>query len=192
MTAVRLSIEQWTVGLLTEPSYTEGSASNTRRYSKEHFFGCEGFDPSSSHGLIVEENGREVSSTLLKACGGGTRVHSNSLAASGLCCFVAVGDYIASFEVPSLELAWSLKADIATCFGVYFHEPSGSLLVHGELAISRVDLAGNILWQFSGRDIFSEGFSVARDQVQAIDFNHERYVVDILSGTGGLESDPSR
>jgi hypothetical protein len=38
------------------------------------------------------------------------------------------------------------------------------------------------MWSAAGSDIFSEGFKLLRDQVQAVDFNQSVYCVDIATG----------
>jgi hypothetical protein len=45
-----------------------------------------------------------------------------------------------------------------------------------------VNLSGQIVWSTSGKDIFSEGFRIVDDHVEAIDFNHEVYRIDIATG----------
>jgi hypothetical protein len=54
------------------------------------------------------------------------------------------------------------------------------------LEIARVSLTGEIVWSAGGKDIFSEGFQIVGDYIEAIDFNHEVYRVDIATGRSKL------
>jgi hypothetical protein len=65
---------------------------------------------------------------------------------------------------------------------VYYSPQHHCLLSHGELEIARVSLSGDIIWRVSGKDIFSEGFQLVGDYVEAIDFNQEVYRFDITTG----------
>jgi hypothetical protein len=56
------------------------------------------------------------------------------------------------------------------------------LISHGELEISRVSLAGEVAWSFAGADIFSEGFALQPDSIEAVDFNRTVYRMDIVTG----------
>ena len=101
-------------------------------------------------------------------------------------CFVGVGDMLCSLSLPSLDLSWATKVDSATCFGVYYSPQHDCLLSHGELEVARVSLTGEIVWSAGGKDIFSEGFQIVGDYIEAIDFNHEVYRVDIATGRSKL------
>ena len=41
---------------------------------------------------------------------------------------------------------------------------------------------GNILWSTSAKDIFTEGFRLGDDNVEATDFNNEIYLINIDNG----------
>jgi hypothetical protein len=101
---------------------------------------------------------------------------------------------LCSLSLPNLDLKWSIKVDSATCFGVYYSSKHDCLLSHGECEVARVSLRGEIVWSAGGKDIFSEGFQIVGDCVEAIDFNHEVYRIDIATGRcaliqGGLTTD---
>jgi hypothetical protein len=89
---------------------------------------------------------------------------------------------LCSLSLPTLDLGWATKVDGATCFGVYYSPQHDCLLSHGEIEVARVNLSGEIVWSASGKDIFSEGFRVLDDEVEAVDFNHEVYRIDIVTG----------
>ena len=64
-----------------------------------------------------------------------------------------------------------------------YHLPEHDCLIsHGELEIARVSLDGDIVWSESGKDIFSEGFRLVGDFVEAVDFNHKVYRFNIATG----------
>jgi hypothetical protein len=173
-----------TLTLLKEPTYTAGSADNARDYEREYDF-ARGNRPSSVHGLICREPDGGEHSCVLLAGGGADGVHEHSAVIADGRCFVAVGHVICSLSLPALDLGWVTKVDEVTCFGVYYSPEYDSLLSHGELEVARVSLAGEVVWSAGGRDIFTEGFRVVGDYVEAIDFAGRVYRFEI--GTGRSE-----
>ncbi|WP_426344354.1 hypothetical protein ACN9MU_07255 [Pseudoduganella sp. R-32] len=159
-----------TIEIINEPRYSFGSSDNARRYSVELDLSGD-YRPSSAHGVMID--GDPVA--VIGAGGGATGVHSNTLLEINGCAYVAVGPYIVCFGTAPFEFHWSLEADSATCFGLYYHKPTGSLISHGELEIARFNSSGKVLWSASGADIFTEGFSLQRDHIEVVDFNGEVY-----------------
>ena len=58
-----------------------------------------------------------------------------------------------------------------------------SYIVHGELAISRINRNGNIMWRKSGADIFTtpEGidtFIIAKDYILATDWGYKKHKIN--------------
>lgn len=142
----------------------------------------EKYRASSWHHVTVTEDGQDVRVCLLLGGGGASGVHSGSAVCVGDRCYVAVGDSVCALSVPSLNLVWRTKVDSATCFGVYHLPEFDCLISHGELEITRLDLAGQVAWQTSGRDIFSEGFAMRGGFVEATDFYKSTYCIDIATG----------
>jgi hypothetical protein len=97
--------------------------------------------------------------------------------------YLAVGDHLAclSLEFP-YRLVWSTRVDTATCFGVYWDSQRAALISHGELEIARLSLHGDLVCQASGADIFSEGFRLLPDYIEAVDFNRTIYRFDYVTG----------
>jgi hypothetical protein len=58
------------------------------------------------------------------------------------------------------------------------------LLSHAELEIARVSLFGKVMWKSGGEDIFTGGFKVFPDYVEAVDFNQTAYHIEIETGAG--------
>jgi hypothetical protein len=173
------------VTLLDDPTYTPGSADNVRQYDREYCLVKE-YRPSSQCGLVCTQSAGATHSCILLAGGGASRVHEHSAVIVEGTCFVGVGDIVCSLSLPTLELSWATKVDGATCFGVYYCPQHDCLLSHGELEISRLSLRGDLVWSTGGRDIFSEGFRIIGDHVEAIDFYHGLYRIDIATGQSEL------
>lgn len=150
-------------------------------YSREFRFQME-VRPSSCHGVVCSDNAGFNASVLLYAGGGASGVHHRSLCILGGQCFVAIGPYVVSLSLPTLEILWSTEVDSATCFGVHPTLDGRALISHGELEVSRVAPSGEILWTAGGADVFSEGMVVTKTEVQVEDFNHDRYVFDVETG----------
>ncbi|MNJ40113.1 hypothetical protein D3C77_349990 [compost metagenome] len=167
-------------GLITvadEPTYSFNSADNARSYAFEILLTDDSI--SSIHGVRL--NGDFI--VVVGAGGGGSTVHAHSALIIDDRLLMAVGDHVACISlVHPYRLLWSLRVDIATCFGLYWQNQQRALISHGELVISRLSTDGRLIWQASGADIFSEGFGLLPDHVKAVDFNQSVYRFDYATG----------
>jgi hypothetical protein len=182
---VELESGSFALTLFDDPTYTQASTDNVRQYDREYCL-VEGYRPVSQYGLVCRQSEGATHSCILLAGGGASRVHDHSAIIVNGACFVGVGDMLCSLSLPSLDLRWARKVDTATCFGVYYSPRHDCLLSHGELEIARLSLSGEIVWSAGGRDIFSEGFRIMGDHVEAIDFYHGVYHIDIVTGQSEL------
>lgn len=165
------------IEIVDEPTYSFGSADNTRRYDQEIRLadGC----ISSIHGVHL--NGDGV--VIVGAGGGCSAVHKHSASIVDDRLYLAVGDSVACLSLEfGPKLLWSAQTDMATCFGVYWVERQRALFSHGELEITRLSTDGVIVWQTSGADIFSEGFRLFPDYIETVDFNQAVYWLDYATG----------
>jgi hypothetical protein len=175
--------DKWTVLMIDEPTYTFGSADNVRTYEHEYDLASPSHHPASKHGIIAG-----AVSAVIGAGGGCSAVHKHSLVIVGDHCFVAVGDYVCCLKLPELTLVWQRAVDSATCFGLFYSAKQQALISHGECEISRLSLDGKVVWATGGKDIFSEGFQLLEDHVEAIDFNGDKYRIEMASGQSQIVS----
>lgn len=98
----------------------------------------------------------------------------------------AIGPYVCSYSLSKFSLNWHLEVDEATCFGIHYSESKDAYISHGETTIARFDLSGRLVWQESGRDIFSEGFRLTPSFIEAIDFDENIYQFDYATGESKL------
>ena len=95
---------------------------------------------------------------------------------------VACGYEVFCVLLPTLELLWHTQVDMATCFQIVAYQED--YITHGEVEISRLNKQGEILWQFSGKDIFvspterTSAFKMTPQGIDLIDFNYEEYHID--------------
>ena len=95
---------------------------------------------------------------------------------------VASGNIVFCVLLPSLELLWHTQVDMATCFEIAPYQDD--YITHGEVEISRLNRQGQILWQFSGKDIFvapierTPSFTLTPKGIELVDFNYESYFID--------------
>ena len=139
------------------------------------------FKPSTRTLVTVFENEQTKATVLLQAASGATSVSDDSTLTIGNQLITRCCNYLFSLSIPELKLNWLTKADDATCFSLLPYEDD--LIVHGEVSISRIDASGNILWQFTGHDIFlsldgTSTFDMYPDYIELTDFNGHRYQVD--------------
>ena len=165
------------VAIVDEPTYSFMSQDNVRSYPHELRLSNESL--TSIHGL--ELDGHRL--LVIGATGGRSTVHAHSAVAIDDKLYLAVGNQVACLSMASpFELAWSTQVDSATCFGVYWAPERAALISHGELAIVRLSLHGDLIWQASGNDMFSDGFRLLPDCVEAVDFGRRVYRFDYGGG----------
>ena len=183
LTCATMSIQLLTpyglVRIFDEPTYHVGSRDNAREYQR--YVSLADNLPTSVHG--VEINGSLI--CAIGAAGGCSAVHQRSVAVASDRMVVAVGDHVACLSLNASQayaLLWATCVDDATCFGVYWDERRQAIFSHGELQIMRLTADGVQVWSASGADVFSEGFSLHEDYVEAVDFNHRVYRFDYELG----------
>jgi hypothetical protein len=168
------------VELLNERAYTFDSADNARKYRFARNF-AQDSRPSSIHGIVLDGEPLAV----FGAGGGASGVHECSLAYVPNSLYLAVGDSVVCVELQPFLFKWVLKTDLATCFGVHFEERKEAFISHGELEIVRFSADGNILWSASGADIFTGGFLLKPEFIEAVDWNGRVYRFKYGDGSEG-------
>jgi hypothetical protein len=182
MTIISIDSEAGDIRIFDDDTYTPGSADNSRSYDLEHFSEGPRDECHSMHGIEVETPaGRKYSAILLNMSGGATGVHGHSAVSNESRLFVCCGDNVFCLSLPTLSLEWCTEVDLATCFGI--HEIHEKLIVRGELSVSRLSHDGEVVWQFSGRDMFvtpdgSENFRLLSDHIEVKDWNSDVYYID--------------
>jgi len=174
-----LNHNQYIVSIQDES--TSAPPSHTHR---RYRLGDEDLPVTSAHSVRYGE----LHSCLLIAPGGGTRVHSHSALLHDGRCLVAVSSFLVCLRLPDLSLLWHIQADPSTCFGVYHLPQYQSYLSHGELEIARISYDGAMVWSSSGKDIFTNELALHDAYVEVLDFNNERYHIDLSTGQSTIIS----
>jgi hypothetical protein len=178
-----LQNDRYLLRIRDEPLYTARSTDNKYVFDREYFLGDY---MTSKHGVECQTTDGVKASCILFAGGGGSTVHDYSAILLEDRCLVAVGNSIVAIQLPKLDLIWHSVVDMATCFGVYYSHKHQCIISHGECEITRLSESGKIVWSYSGRDIFSEGFILHEDIIEVRDFNNDNYLIDIHLGEGWL------
>lgn len=182
MNVLRLDHNEYIVHIKNETinSYSDIALSAAyRSYHLRYFLG-EMRDVSTVHSVHCGEP--TLNSCLLLASDGQTTVHANSGLLHNDRCLVAVSSSLVCLQLPDLNIVWQTKVDAATCFGIYHLPHYDSYLSHGELTIARIAYDGDIVWACGGKDIFTDGVNIYEDYIDAVDFNNEKYRIDLLTG----------
>lgn len=93
------------------------------------------------------------------------------------------GKYVCKWHITQAVLEWCIELDFASCFTIQFLDNENSILVSGELELSKINLNGNIKWQYSGSDIFVTqdgkfGAKVIEDKIYIMDWNEILHILD--------------
>ncbi len=97
---------------------------------------------------------------------------------------MTIGNQIFSLVIPTLALRWSTQLATDACRGLYLSPDNTGFIHHGDFAITKVDFTGEVIWTVRaiGLDVFSEDFRIFPDRVEADDYNHRTYGINLLSG----------
>jgi hypothetical protein len=165
------------VEIIDEPEINDPSVN----YSTRYLLG-EVYQNSPQYGIHLKSPRGEHNSCLVLADGGSTSVHEHSAVIHQQNLYIAIGNMLCCFDLPSLNLRWHCKVDDSMCYAVYLTPDGYSLLTHGELTINRVGFTGQVSWHVSGKDIFLEPFTLRSDCIEVVDFNQEKYEIKIDDG----------
>ncbi|MCB9045040.1 MAG: hypothetical protein H6550_02755 [Chitinophagales bacterium] len=135
--------------------------------------------------LVITCNASEgnmISKAVINAAGAILEPHKDRMITEDKSIVICVGGDICCLSIPNLDLEWRVLADEACCFSI--QRFSNGYIVHGELAITHISLKGEIIWQFSARDIFvtyqpvENGFVIENDIIKVTDWQGFEYHLD--------------
>lgn len=149
------------------------------------------YKSSSQHAVIVYDGEKKVSSAIIVAAAGATSVSEDSTLICNNLLLVRCSNIIVSLTIPQLELIWMTAVDLITCFSMHVYQ--NTLVTHGELTVCRIDLSGNILWEFGAGDILlridgDNCFNMNTNSISLQNFNGDKYEIDY---DGKLLTNPS-
>ncbi|MFC0605243.1 hypothetical protein [Winogradskyella pulchriflava] len=136
------------------------------------------FKPSSKYGIRIIDKGIEKCSALLLESGGATGIFENSFLIKNDRIYICCSNQIYSLNLTDLSVNWRNSYDWATCFGI--HEFKNDFIIHGETQVSRINENGEIVWDFSARDIFvnpdgKTEFKIIENRIELIDWQGYKY-----------------
>ena len=124
----------------------------------------------------------EIKSIVLTAGGSVSSLWEKSELLDGDRLLITCGNEVYCLLLPTIEVCWHTQVDMATCFEIVPYQDD--YITHGEVEISRLNRQGEILWQFSGKDIFVSptecipSFTLTPKGIELIDFNYGSYLID--------------
>lgn len=177
----RHQYKDFTIEVIDEPTYINGSEDNNFNYSKTYLADFEGQTPTSKHGIKIYRENQIIESCIVIGTGAATGVYQNSTLVDNDRLLICCCDSVFSLSLPNLELHWRTQADLATCFQIFLHQ--SDYIVHGELQITKLDKDGNKKWEFAGADIFvsidnEEVYTIESDGILLTDFAKTKYKID--------------
>ena len=178
---MKINYLQYHIEFLSDPAFSPDSVDNLYLYNKVYFNPKEYHFPSI-FGIKIIENDKLVESAVLGVRGGATEVHENSYILSKNRLYICCGNFVFCFSIPDLEIIWKVEVDKSTCFRIF--SVGDDFIINGEMAISRIDRNGNIIWQRGGRDLFvtndgTNHFSIKGNIISVKDFENNFYKFDL-------------
>lgn len=176
------------IEVFSDEMYTPDSADNLRKYDAEYYDNDLGYKDlyGPKIGVIVKEGEKTLKSAIIinnqigvKSVLGKTLIDNDNL-------ILIAGDSIFSLSLPELLLNWKRKCgDCVSC--ILLCRIRGGYIILGECSILKVNQSGEILWEFTGRDIFvtpdgSDIFEITSDYIVVKDWQNYIYKISISDG----------
>lgn len=175
-----IEYENFLIELIDDKFHTLNSVDNINTYGIAY---CQNMATqiNSKHGIKIIENETEICSAIVCSDGMSTTIHPTSYLIKNDVIFICCDRHVYTLDIPSLRLNWVIEFDPATCLEIYPFEKD--FIIHGELNISRGTIKGDIVWNFSARDIFvnlngHREFEISDGKIKVIDFENYEYVID--------------
>ena len=172
---------KYQIELSEESNYNKGSTDNKFQF-ENHYLDEEEYIFSTQIGIKVYKKENLISSAVICASGGASALHKKSQIADNDRIVICCSSQIFNLSIPGLILNWNIKADEATCFGIF--QLNQGFIIHGEIGISRISNDGKIIWQRSGADIFTtidnkeDDFKLTDKYIFATDWGNRKYQFD--------------
>lgn len=181
---MKISYENYEIEIREESNYTFNSTDNLRQFEKVYFEGKnheDRFYPNNKYSVIVYQDAEEISSAVICEIGGKTSITGKTFVIDGDKIWICIGDKVYCLTIPKLELVWCKKLDYVTVFSI--NKLENDFIIHGELEIKRITKSGEIVWYFSGRDIWinMEGkteLQIENDRIKLFDFESNEYNIN--------------
>jgi len=159
---------------------------NDNTFFERHYFATETEEERTFHtpqvAVYLYQSEEKIISVLLEGEGCTCGIGKENVLLDDDRLLVASGNIVFCILLPSLELLWHTQVDMATCFEIAPYQED--YITHGEVEISRLNRQGEILWQFSGKDILvspierTPSFTLTPEGIELVDFNYESYFID--------------
>lgn len=179
---LRLAAGELEVALWEDHTYTRGSADNVHAYARELAFVGGKRHEWRAVGVRVSEGGRPLSSGVVLLPVGCGEPGAHTILARPGTLYLPCGGEVAALDLPSLQVRWRTESDLACVNGLHEIPGEEALIVHGELAVARVEPDGRVAWERGGRDVFSGALRIVGDAVEVTDWNEDLYRFRLLDG----------
>ena len=165
------------IEIFEDKTYTHNSNDNINNYLFEYFSKQDEYY-SSKFGIIVKKNDKIISSAVISAHGGYTSLNDSNYIIEDNFIIICCGNTLFSLTLPELKLNWKIEIDEVTAFRI--EKMNNDYIIRGELAISRINKEGKIIWQKYGSDIFvtydeSFYFDIVDNNIFTISWDGRKY-----------------
>lgn len=186
MSTLRTSYNDFEILLLSETLYSADSIDNSKTYDQIHQDGrYDNYLYLTRHGIKIFKDDEQVNSALVVSNGGIAGINKTSSLIDNHKLLICCGHSVFCLTLPDLYLSWRTIGDSATCFEIFKHQ--NDFIIHSELEISKHDNAGQVIWSFSGDDIFTtvtgqNDFKIIEDIVHATNWENSVFEIDAKTG----------
>jgi hypothetical protein len=172
---ITLGYKDIAVKTFIDGTFTPNSTDNIQSYKHRFFEETEYM--SIYCGILLSSPEGVINSCILGRSGHGS-ISEGSCLIKNDHLFFCFTDSLYSLSLPQLQIVWQTKADDVACFTV--HDVVNDLITYGELQVCRININGEIIWAFSGADIFihPHAFAIRDNRIFLTDFYGDRYILD--------------
>lgn len=179
---LKFTFDKYDIELSDDKVFTHNSVDNNFHYDNIYHDDESMEFKSSQHSVKVFLDGKLHRSAIICAVGGGSVVFPDSAVVWNDNIYICCADKVFSLSLPDLQLNWMVRADMATCFGIY--QADNGLFTHGEISVTRLNYNGKTLWKTGLRDIivyiddeqrYQDAFVMHDNFIALIDFSGNKY-----------------
>ena len=179
---LRLEAGPLKVAFWIDHTYTRNSADNVHAYDREVAFTSGAPHTWQAVGVRVSEGERVLGSAVLLVPLGCRGPDAETIVARPGTVYLSAGTEVAALDLPSLRVQWETESSIGCVMGLHEVPGEDALIVHGEIAVARVEPDGRVPWEQAGRDIFIGELRIVGDAVEVTDWNGDLYRFRLSDG----------
>jgi hypothetical protein len=177
---MEFQFQNYKLDIFVDDTYSFDSTDNKNHY--DHIYPNENsIYQGASLAFVLKENDRTIKSAVVKANSKIVTISKESLVVKENKLWILVANEIFLFELSTFSFIKNKELDMGANFAIY--NLVTDFLVHGEMEIFRITKELDVIWQFSGADMWvnlngKKEVQIFDNNILLTDFNDANYTLD--------------